>query len=209
MCRRRRPSLPSGTVPPRKFSDVRQEIRSYPTRTMTAGLLRAALVRCVPERYRCYPLPQEYTLKGTRKTLDDCNVKALTNAYLVGKKSKRQKAIVRWEERLPVLKEKWKQMSQLYKYNFLTPRDSYLHFNQAHTSQTNRNGQQIHGRPNLPFVWGSPRVIHTPSEMSRDGTDLRIHRTTLRRTKPNQCNTGRRSGCSATRSTDRTPPRVI
>eukprot|EP00967_Tisochrysis_lutea_P091559 scaffold131563_cov46-Tisochrysis_lutea.AAC.1 len=48
-----------------------------------------------------YPLPQEYSLKGTHKTLEDVDVKAFTNAYLAGKKTKRQKATVRHVQPIP------------------------------------------------------------------------------------------------------------
>ena len=59
-----------------------------------------------------------------RKTLEDINVRALTKAFLAMRKTKRQKTTLRWENRLPATSGKWKQISQLYKYNFLTPRDS-------------------------------------------------------------------------------------
>lgn len=79
-----------------------------------------------------YPIPQEYTFKDAHKTLEDVNVKALTKAFLAMRKTKKQKSTLRWERerRLPDLSGKWKQISQLYKYNFLTPRprDSYMHF---------------------------------------------------------------------------------
>ena len=42
-----------------------------------------------------YPLPQEYTLKGTHKTLEEISVRALTKAFLAMKKTKAQKSTLR------------------------------------------------------------------------------------------------------------------
>eukprot|EP00967_Tisochrysis_lutea_P054390 scaffold67969_cov31-Tisochrysis_lutea.AAC.1 len=67
-----------------------------------------------------YPIPLEYTVKGTCKTLENININArMLTKYQISfsrnEENKRQKSTIRWEKRIPGLAGKRKQISQLYK----------------------------------------------------------------------------------------------
>ena len=88
------------------------------------------------------------------------------------RKTKKQKSTIRWEKRLPELTGKWQQISQLYKYNFWTPRDSYMHFKHIlHRRIATAN--RFADDPTCRFCGISPESsMHIDSRVYRDGTHI-------------------------------------